>query len=103
MSTVVAIAVLVLLGTCAAWIAVRSALRAMRDESPLRLSRLVEGKGLALAGARSEAEVRSAALAARRCATCASHARCDVHLDARDYDGLRDICPNTLFIDRLAK
>lgn len=85
----------------AVYLGVTSGLRMFRDKGPLRLYRLAEGKGLRLPGPPGEADVRAAALAARRCAGCTAHDRCDGYLERADYDGLRRICPNTAYLDRL--
>jgi len=75
--------------------------RVMRDDGRLRLVEAVHGRGLALPGSEDETCVHDAALAARRCVACAAHERCDELLAARDWNGLRAICPNTGYIDRL--
>jgi hypothetical protein len=75
----------------------------LRDKGPLRLHRLAEARGLRIPAAGSEHEARAAALAARRCVGCSSHGACDRMLEARDLAGLRGICPNAEYLDRLGK
>ncbi len=96
------IAIVLLIGF-ALTVAVVSGRRMMREQGPLRLYRVAEAKGLQMPGATSVTEVREAAYAARRCAGCMSQARCDTMLESRDFDGLRFICPNTPFLDRLVR
>ena len=85
----------------ALYAAVVTGRRMMREDGRLRLFDAVRGQGLALPGPLNESEVHEAALAARRCAACAGHARCDELLAAGDWNALREICPNTAYIDRL--
>lgn len=99
----IALAALVFLLAFAVYASVNSAMRVARDRGPLRLYRLARAQGLRFPGPESEAEVRAGALAARRCASCAVQERCDAYLAKADYAGLRRICPNTAFLDRLAK
>jgi len=98
----------VLLGTIAAllgvalYAAVAMGRRILRDDGRLRLVEAVHGRGLALPGPENETCVHDAALAVRRCVACAAHERCDVLLAARDWNGLRAICPNSAYIELLA-
>jgi hypothetical protein len=101
--TTLAIAGIALLFSFVAYVAFTSAQRMMRDRGTLQLYRLAEARGLELLPSSSELDLRAAAQAARRCAGCASQERCDAYLQNRDYGGLRDICPNTPFLDRLAR
>lgn len=75
--------------------------RLFRGDGRLRLIEAVRGQGLALPALDSERTARDAARATRRCLSCASQERCDGILAARDWKALREICPNTLYIDRL--
>jgi len=82
--------------------AVVLALRLIRDDGRLRLLAAIRGRGLALPAPESGAAAHATARAARRCVACASHARCDEVLAARDWKALRAICPNTDYIELLA-
>jgi len=75
--------------------------RLIRDDGRLRLVDRLRGQGLALPATKNEAVLRAGAFAVRRCVACAGHARCDELLAARDWDALREICPNTPYIDSL--
>lgn len=85
----------------ALYAAVVTGRRMMRADGRLRLFDAVRGQDLALPGPQNETAVHDAALAVRRCVVCAQHARCDTLLAARDWNALREICPNTAYIDRL--
>jgi hypothetical protein len=93
-----AIAVVLALFVYAACVA---ALRMFRDGGRLRLIDALRGQGLALPEPDHQAVTLGAALAVRRCATCAGHVRCDELLAVRDWKALRAICPNTAYIDIL--
>jgi hypothetical protein len=71
--------------------------RMMRDDGQLRLTRALEAQGLALP-LEGELAIRHAAHAVRRCVACREHEACDRMLAAHDWDGLREICPNTSYI-----
>jgi len=75
--------------------------RLFRGDGRLRLEEAVRGQGLTLPWLNTERAVRSAAMATRRCLTCASQSRCDEFLARREWKALREICPNTAYIDRL--
>ena len=75
--------------------------RLFRGDGRLRLHEAVRGQGLALPSLNTERAARAAAMATRRCLTCASHARCDEYLAQHEWSALREICPNTPYIDRL--
>jgi hypothetical protein len=75
--------------------------RLFRGDGRLRLIEAVRGQGLTLPAMDTQRAARDGARATRRCLSCASHARCDDILAARDWNALREICPNTLHIDRL--
>ena len=78
-----------------------SLLRMLRYDGRLRLSEALHGQNLALPEVHSDASVRALGIATRRCITCAEHARCDSVLAAGDWTMLREICPNTSYIDGL--
>ena len=78
-----------------------SLLRMLRYDGRLRLSEALQGQGLALPEVHSDASVRALGIATRRCITCAEQARCDNALAAGDWTMLREICPNTSYIDGL--
>lgn len=99
----IAVASVVFLFAFAVYAAANSAMRIVRDRGPLRLYRFARAQGLEFPGAESEAQMRAGALAARRCANCAVQERCDACLAKGDYAGLRRICPNAAFLDRLAR
>jgi hypothetical protein len=95
--------VIVLLLAAAAYAGVRSALRLLRHDGRLRLSEAVQGQGLVLPEPETGPGVRAQAMATRRCMTCAEQARCDKLLEAHDWNTLREICPNTAYIDSLRR
>lgn len=74
-----------------------------RDDGRLRLLEAARGQGVALPKPDSSTPVHASALAVRRCVFCTEHSRCDALLDARDWRSLRDICPNTDYLDRLRR
>jgi hypothetical protein len=71
--------------------------RMMRDDGQLRLTQVLGARGLALP-LEGDLQIRNAALAVRRCVACREHEACDRLLAARDWEGLREICPNTTYI-----
>ena len=71
--------------------------RMMRDDGRLRLHEALDARGLALP-LEGELELHEAACAVRRCVACREHEACDRLLAARDWEGLREICPNTTYI-----
>jgi len=75
--------------------------RLFHGDGRLRLTEAVRGQRLTLPALDSERAARDAARATRRCLSCAAHARCDEILAARDWKALREICPNSAYIDRL--
>jgi len=77
--------------------------RVFHSDGRLRLDEAVRGQGLALPALDSERAARAGAVAARRCLTCASHERCDEVLAKREWNTLREICPNTSYIDGLRR
>jgi hypothetical protein len=72
-----------------------------REDGRLRLLEAASGQGVALREPESNTAVHAGALAVRRCVLCSEHSRCDALLDARDWPSLREICPNTEYLDRL--
>ena len=96
-----ALLVLVLLLIGAVWAGVSTAVRLLRYDGRLRLHDAVEGQSLALPQLDNDRSVMALAGATRRCMLCAEHARCDKALDAGDWNTLREICPNTAYIDGL--
>jgi hypothetical protein len=98
MSAVVAVLLLIVFIALAAWLSVRLS---RRDDGRLRLLEAARGQGVALPGPESNAAAHNSALAVRRCVLCAEHSRCDALLAARDWRSLREICPNTEYLDRL--
>jgi len=86
--------------TCA-YAVIASLLRILRNDGRLRLSEVLHGQGVAQPEVHSDATIRALGIATRRCVTCAEHARCDRVLAAGDWPMLREICPNTSFIDGL--
>jgi hypothetical protein len=72
------------------------------DEGRLRLTEALKARGVAMPLPDSEAELRRCALATRRCVLCVSHERCDEALERRDWQALREICPNGAYIELLA-
>jgi len=94
--------VLAVVGVSAgAYTVTSSALRMLRYDGRLRLSEALHGQGLALPELHSDIAMRALGIATRRCVTCAEHARCDRLLAAGDWTMLREICPNTSYIDGL--
>ena len=75
--------------------------RLFHFDGRLRLAEAVRGQGLALPSLNTERVARGAAMATRRCLLCVSHARCDKILAQREWKALREICPNTAYIDGL--
>jgi hypothetical protein len=86
--------------TCA-YMVMASMVRMLRYDGRLRLCEALHGQGLAQPDVHSDGEVRALGIATRRCITCAEHARCDHVLAAGDWTMLREICPNTSYIDGL--
>lgn len=84
-----------------AYATVASLLRMLRHDGRLRLSEALHGQGLALPDLHSDIAMRALGIATRRCITCAEHARCDHLLAAGEWAMLREICPNTSYIDSL--
>lgn len=78
-----------------------SLLRLLRSDGRLRLSEALRGQGLALPELHSDISGRALGIATRRCITCAEHARCDQALAGCDWTMLREICPNTSYLDGL--
>jgi hypothetical protein len=75
--------------------------RIFRGDGRLRLLEAIRGQRLAEPALDSERSARAAARATRRCLSCVSQARCDKVLAAQDWQALREICPNTAYIERL--
>ncbi|HEX6689962.1 MAG TPA: DUF6455 family protein, partial [Burkholderiales bacterium] len=75
--------------------------RIFRSDSRLRLLEAIRGQRLPEPALDSERAARNAARATQRCLSCASQARCDKVLATRDWKALREICPNTAYIDSL--
>lgn len=98
MSTFLTVLFLILLIALAVWLSVGLS---RREDGRLRLLEAAGGQGVALREPRSNTAVHAGALAVRRCILCAEHSRCDALLDARDWPSLREICPNTDYLDRL--
>ena len=96
MSALVAALSLIAFIALAVWLSVRLS---RRDDGRLRLLEAARGQGVPLAEPDGNLAVQSGALAVRRCVLCAEHARCDALLAARDWDSLREICPNTDYLD----
>ena len=95
---------LAVLAAVAVWFcyaAVVDGWRLFHGDGRLRLDEAVRGQGLALPPLSTERAARAAAMATRRCLTCASHERCDEVLARREWNALREICPNTAYIDGL--
>ena len=99
----VALALLALVLGAVAWAGVVGARRIFRSEGRLRLGEAVREQGLALPEPGAAAPAIGLALATRRCMTCAGQERCDELLAAADWDGLREICPNSAYIDSLRR
>jgi hypothetical protein len=74
-----------------------------REDGRLRLFEAARGQGVALPEPGSNTALHTSALAVRRCVLCSEHSRCDALLEARDWRLLREICPNTDYIDRLQR
>jgi hypothetical protein len=85
----------------AVWAAAASGLRLLRYDGRLRLNEAVEGQNLSLPLMDTDRNILKLANATRRCMLCTEHARCDKLLDAGDWTLLREICPNTAYIDGL--
>lgn len=98
MSALWVVLFLILLIALAVWLSVGLS---RRDDGGLRLLEAARGQGVALPEPDSTTAVHAGALAVRRCVLCTEHSRCDALLDARDWDSLREICPNTDYLDRL--
>jgi hypothetical protein len=95
------LAVLVAIAVLFCYAAVVDGWRLFHSDGRLRLDEAVRGQGLALPPLNTERAARDAAVATRRCLACASHARCDDLLAQREWNTLREICPNTPYIDSL--
>jgi len=80
--------------------AVADGWRLFHSDGRLRLYEALRGQGLALPPINTEHAARDAAVATRRCLACASHAQCDELLAQHEWNALREICPNTPYIDR---
>lgn len=93
-----ALAIVLMLFAYAAFVTAR---RLMRADGRLRLFEALRGQGFALPQPETEAAGRALGLATRRCMTCVGQERCDKLLDAHDWAGLREICPNSAYIDSL--
>ena len=89
---------LILVLALAVWLSVGLS---RREDGRLRLLEAARGQGVALNEPHSNTAVYAGALAVRRCVLCTEHSRCDALLDARDWRSLREICPNTDYLDRL--
>jgi hypothetical protein len=97
---VVVIAIAMVLGA-GIYAAAVSGWRMLRHDGRLRLTEALQGQRLALPESERPAAVRALGTATRRCILCAEHARCDKALEAGDWNTLREICPNTAYIDGL--
>jgi hypothetical protein len=95
------LAVLALVAILFCYAAVADGWRLFRSDGRLRLEEAVRGQGLALPVLKTERAVCAAAMATRRCLACVSQERCDGLLAQREWKTLREICPNTSYIDRL--
>lgn len=78
--------------------AYRAGRRISRDDGRLRLREVARARGLVLRSPESKAAIHADALAVRRCLACASQARCDRLAAARDWDALRELCPNSTYL-----
>jgi hypothetical protein len=96
----VVIVIAMLLGACI-YAAAVSGWRMARHDGRLRLAEALQGQRLSMPGSERPAAVLALGTATRRCILCAEHARCDKALEAADWNTLREICPNTAYIDRL--
>lgn len=94
---------LVMLALAAAWACVASGLRLLRQDGRLRLLDAVKARGLALPEQFTPAAARALGSATRRCLTCAEHARCDELLEQGASNTLREICPNSAYLDSLER
>jgi|KBSSwiStaDraftv2_1062776.scaffolds.fasta_scaffold1302524_2 hypothetical protein len=97
------LAVLAAVAVLFCYAAVVDGWRVFHSDSRLRLGEAVRGQGLALPSLDTEHAARAGALAARRCLTCVSQERCDEVLVKREWNALREICPNASYIDGLRR
>jgi hypothetical protein len=100
MSALLTVLFLILLVALAVWLSIGLS---PRLDGRLRLLEAARGRGVALPEPQSHNAVHAGALAVRRCVLCTEHSRCDALLDARDWRSLREICPNTDYLDRLSR
>lgn len=74
----------------------------LNDDGRQRLQEVLAAQGLALPMGEGEMAVRLAAQAVRRCVGCNQQARCDAVIASKDWQGLKEICPNSGYIALLA-
>lgn len=77
--------------------------RAMTDERPLLLSRLLVFEGIEMSEHLTGAGTRQFALAARKCMQCSAREQCEGWLAGRSADGYESFCPNAGYIARLKR
>jgi hypothetical protein len=77
--------------------------RVLRHDGRLRLLEAARLRGTELPDPQSDAAAYGAGLAAYRCVTCGQIERCDKLLAAGDWRALRQICPNTHYVEGLKR
>jgi hypothetical protein len=80
-----------------------SAWRMMHDDGELRLERMLKRHGGRLDLAVGGLNTYQAALAVRRCVACPDKTECDAWLASGKRDGSPAFCPNTGFVQRIAR
>ena len=75
--------------------------RAISDERPLLLSRLLAFEGIDMAERLGDTDARQFALAARKCMFCAERERCESWIARKQPGGYESFCPNTGYIERM--
>ena len=76
--------------------------RALSDEHPLLLGRMLAHEGgPRLSNAAAEGAALSFAIAVRRCTHCPSQEQCAAWLDSGRKSGFAEFCPNAEFIEHL--
>ena len=78
----------------ATWVVAR---RIVHDDGRLRLEPMMDRHGASLRASVEDGSYQ-AALATRRCVTCADKARCDAWLASGRSEGAEEFCPNAAFV-----
>ena len=75
--------------------------RMMRAGADVRLFDALKLRGIMPSAPQDYAAVRAAAQATRRCLACAEQHSCDARLATGSWQAVREICPNTAYIESL--